>query len=250
MGSLSHERIEAHNRAQRRYFEENEKRRMRPSGSPYVERQVNELVRFAGLQAGERVLDVGCGMGRYTLPLAERGLVVEGLDLTPTLLDRLHEFAGDRFDVPLHAADVLEPPADLVDAFDAVVGFFTLHHLHDLDASFASMARLLKPGGRIAFLEPNPYNPLYYVQIAATPGQTWEGDGGLVRMRRSLVFAALAQAGLRGCRLERFGFFPPFVANVRAAGRVEQALERVRPLGPVLPFQLFGATRPDEPAEA
>jgi SAM-dependent methyltransferase len=250
VGALNAGRIEAHNEAQRRYFEENEKRRMRPSGSPYVERQVDELVRFAGLHPGERVLDVGCGMGRYTLPLAERGLRVEGLDLTPALLDRLRAFAGGRYDIPLHAVDVVDPPGELLGAFDAVVGFFTLHHLHDLDASFASMARLVAPGGRIAFLEPNPYNPLYYVQIAATPGQTWEGDGGLVRMRRSVVFGAMEKAGLRGFRLERFGFFPPFVANRPAARPVERALERVRPLGPVLPFQLFGAARPDEPAAA
>ena len=51
---------------------------MRPSPSFYVERQVDALVRFAELSEGERILDVGCGMGRYTFPLAERGLRVEG----------------------------------------------------------------------------------------------------------------------------------------------------------------------------
>ena len=116
---------------------------MVPSGSPYLRRHTDALVGYAGLQPGERVLEVGCGMGRYTLLLAERGIAVEGLDLSPVLLERLRAFDGGRFDVPLHVADVIEPPADLLGRFDAVVGFFTLHHLHDLGVSFRAMARLL-----------------------------------------------------------------------------------------------------------
>src|SRR5215207_7888239 len=124
--------IEEHNRAQIEYFEHAGKRAMRPTSSRYVERQVDELVRFADLVEGERVLDVGCGMGRYTFQLAERGLRVEGLDLSQTLLDRLDGFNAGRYEIPLHRADVIDLADALHGQFDAVVGFFTLHHLHDL----------------------------------------------------------------------------------------------------------------------
>jgi SAM-dependent methyltransferase len=231
-----------HNRAQRRYYETQEKPGMVPTGSAYLRRHVDELVRFAALEPGERVLEVGCGMGRYTVLLAERGVAVEGLDLSPVLLDRLRAFDGGRYEIPLHAADVVDPPAELLGRFDAVVGLFALHHLHDVEASFRAMIRLLTPAGRIAFLEPNPYNPLYYVQLAVTPGMTWEGDRGMLRMRRSVLFPAMSAAGLGRLSLRRFGFFPPFAANTRRGRRAEAALERVRPLRPVLPFQLFGGT--------
>jgi SAM-dependent methyltransferase len=234
---------EAHNETQRRYYATAEKRGMQPSGSPYLRRHVEELVRFAGLEPGQRVLEVGCGMGRYTLLLAERGIRVEGIDLSEPLLDRLRVFDGGRFDIPLYAGDVLDPPAAL-GTFDAVVGFFTLHHIHDLPATYRAMARLVAPGGPVAFLEPNPWNPLYYVQIAVTREMTWEGDRGMVGMRRSQVFPAMASAGLVRLRLERFGFFPPFAANAPWGARVEGVLERRRALGPVLPFQLFGGIRP------
>jgi SAM-dependent methyltransferase len=237
------DRLERHNVSQRCYFEERKLPRMVPTGSPYLRRHVDELVRFAGLRPPERVLEVGCGMGRYTLLLAERGFAVEGLDLSPVLLERLRSYDGGRLEIPLHVADVANPPAGLLGRFDAVVGFFTLHHLHDLRASFASIARLARPGGRIAFLEPNPLNPLYYVQIAVTPGMTWQGDGGIVRMRPSFVSTAMKAAGLRDLRLARFGFFPPFVANARWAGRLETHIERIRVLHPLLPFQLFGGER-------
>ncbi len=233
-----------HNELQRRYYATAEKRGMQPSGSPYLRRHADELVRFAGLEPGQRVLEVGCGMGRYTLLLAERGIRVEGIDLSAPLLARLDAFNGGRFDIPLHAGDVLDPPEDL-GAFDAVVGFFTLHHIHDLPATLAAMAALVEPGGPVAFLEPNPWNPLYYVQIAVKREMTWKGDRGMLEMRRSQVFPALQAAGLADLRLERFGFLPPFAANRPFGARVEGVLERRRVLGPVLPFQLFGGVRPN-----
>jgi SAM-dependent methyltransferase len=231
--------VEKHNRAQIEYFERAGKEAMRPAASPYVDRQVDELVRFAGLAAGERVLDVGCGMGRYTLPLAERGMKVEGLDLSRALLDQLDAFNGGRYDIPLHCADVLDSPPGLEESFDAVVGFFTLHHLHDLASSFRAMARLVKPGGRIVFLEPNPLNPLYYIQLVVSPGMSWAGDKGILKMRPGTVFRAMELGGLGNCSLARFGFFPPFVVNRRWGSPLERLLERFPLWRPSLPFQLF-----------
>jgi SAM-dependent methyltransferase len=243
MRKLTPELREAHNETQRRYFANAEKSGMRPTGTPYLHRQLDELVRFARLEPGQRVLEVGCGMGRYTLLLAERGIRVEGIDLSAPLLDRLRAFNDGRFEIPLYTGDVLDPPEPL-GVFDAVVGFFTLHHVHDLPATYRAMAGLVAPGGPVAFLEPNPWNPLYYVQIAVKREMTWEGDRGLLEMRRSTVFPAMASAGLADLRLERFGFFPPFAANAAWGPRVERVLERRRVFGPVLPFQLFGGVRP------
>ena len=233
-----------HNRRQRSYFERGEKRTMVPRDTPYLRRHVDELVRFGGLRRGDRVLEVGCGMGRYTIPLAERGLAVEGLDLTQFLLDRLRAYDAGRHSIPLHCLDILEAPDALGGGYDAVVALFTLHHLHDLERSLAAIGALLRPGGRAVFLEPNPYNPLYYVQIAATPGMTWEGDGGIVRMRPERIRSAAEAAGLGGFRHERFGFLPPFAVNRPWGSRLERGLERATPLRPLRAFQLFRADRP------
>jgi SAM-dependent methyltransferase len=240
--SMTRERLEAHNQQQIDYFVPDTKRTMLPTATPYVLRQVDELVRFAGIEANQRVLEVGCGMGRYSLPLMERGIEFEGLDLSARLLERLREYSGNHA-VKLHSCDVIDCPPAMNDTFDAVVGFFTLHHLHDLKLSFRAMARLLRPGGTIVFLEPNAYNPLYYLQILATPGMTWEGDGGIVKMRRSVIFEAMSEAGLINPALHRFGFFPPFLANTPAGARTERVLEAFPAWRPMLPFQLFRAQR-------
>jgi SAM-dependent methyltransferase len=232
-----------HNETQRRYFEARVKRTMVPRDSPYLNRHVDELLRFGDIRPGERVLEVGCGMGRYTLLLARRGLRVEGLDLSPVLLQRLETVSGGRAPFALHCADVAQAPAHLHGAFDAVVGFFVLHHVHDLGRCLAAARRLVRRGGRLVFLEPNPWNPLYYVQIAVTPGMTWAGDGGLLRMRRAVLPTAMAAAGLAGFEMRRFGFFPPALANRRPGRAVERALERLPLWRPLLPFQLFRAVR-------
>jgi SAM-dependent methyltransferase len=235
----THLDIERHNEAQLEYFERAGKRAMRPSATPYVRRQVDQLVRFGELSEGERVLEVGCGMGRYTFDLAGRGLQVEGLDLSEELLRRFRAFDDGRYDIALHCADILAPPPGLEGRFDAVVGFFTLHHLHDLPASFRAMGGLLRPGGRIVFLEPNPLNVLYYIQMLAVPGMSWQGDKGILRMRPQIVFGAMADAGLTAVSLRRFGFFPSFVTNRRFGARAEDALQAVPLWRRFLPFQLF-----------
>jgi 2-polyprenyl-3-methyl-5-hydroxy-6-metoxy-1,4-benzoquinol methylase len=219
---------------------------MQPTDTHYVRRQADRLVAFGGLSPGDRVLDVGCGMGRYTFALADLGLLVEGLDLSETLLQRFRQFDAGRYDIPLHQGDILDPPSGLRGPFDAIVGFFTLHHLHDVTGCLTAMRSLAKPGGCIVFLEPNPLNALYYIQMAVVPGMSWSGEKGILNMREEKIFAAMRIAGLGDVSAERFGFLPPFVVNRSFGPRAEDVLERL-PWQRFLAFQLL---RGDAPLEA
>ena len=232
-----------HNSTQIRYYQRTNLPRMVPIASPYLLRHVDEMIRFGRLESDQRILEVGCGMGRYTLLLAERGFRIEGLDLIPKLLESLKESAAGRYDIPLYCADVASPAPELLEQFDALLVTFALHHMHDLSKCVSGMARMLKPGGRMVFLEPNAFNILYYIQIAVSPGITWEGDKGVMNMRRGPVFEAMRTAGLTELKLERFGFFPPFLTNRRLGQRLESVLERFPLWRWALPFQLFGGTR-------
>lgn len=110
-----------------------------------------ELVRFAGVRAGSRVLDVGCGTGVVALTAARRGAHVTGADLTPELLERAREnaeIAG--FEVDFHESDVEALPFDDV-SFDIVLSQFGHMFGPRPDVTVAEMLRVLKPGGTIAF---------------------------------------------------------------------------------------------------
>ncbi len=240
MKSLSQlEFYQEHNRHQQEYFSQTTKPTMIPTDSLYLRRQVAEMLRVANLVTGERVLEVGCGMGRYTFLLAHTGIQIEGMDLTPALLDKLRATDGGRYNIPLHCADVLEYPPDLKNRFDAVIGFFTLHHLHNIPACYRAMEQMVKPGGRIVFLEPNPYNPLYYLQILFTARMTFRGERGIFNMRKSFIFNAMQAAGLSKLEVVQFGFFPPVIVNHPDGAKLEAVLERVSFWRPLLPFQLF-----------
>jgi SAM-dependent methyltransferase len=234
---------EAYNRFQRAYCEGPVSRTITPRESRHVVRQLNEVLRVAALTTDDRVLEVGCGMGRFTLKLAERGINVEGLDLSPVLLDRLRASAGERLNIRLHCSDVLAPPPALHDSFDVVLAFLVLHHLRDVGDAIAAMALMLKPGGRLIILDANGYNPLFYLQIVLMRGITWQGDKGMMQMRPRIVRDAMLKAGLHESAVTRFGFLPAFVTDRAWGSRLDAALERL-PLPDVLhAFQIFSARR-------
>ena len=237
---------EAHNRAQVDYYGRTEHPSMLPhSTSGYVDAQIAKALAAADVDDAARVLEIGAGMGRYTVRLAEMlGDRLEALELSPGMLADLAVAAPSMQAGHLHCADASDPPEVLLGRFDVVLGFFMLHHVHDLAAVLEGASRCLKPGGRVVFVEPNPLNVLYYVQMAVVPGMTFAGDRGIVRMRPRILAEAANEAGLMGFGYERFGFWPPFVRNTAFGAASERALERVPFLRPVLPFQLFFAEKP------
>jgi SAM-dependent methyltransferase len=238
----------AHNEYQRRYYEARESAAIAPRDARDVRRHLEELLGAACLPRGARVLEVGAGLGRFTALLMAEGLDVVASDLSPVLLARLRQSAGRSLDVL--EGDVATLPERTTERFSGALGFFVLHHLFDLDAAFRALAHILHPGAPVAFCEPNGWNPLFYAQIAVTPGMTWKGDGGIRHMRPSVVLSAMRHAGLEDARCGRYGFLPPALARHAAGAAFERALERVRGLEPLRAFQVFSARTPAAPGAA
>lgn len=231
-----------HNENQISYYGDTYHPNMQPHKSTgYVDNHIARVLEAAGVGRASQVLEIGAGLGRYTLPMAQRLDGLEVLELSPGMLADLSARAPESLRARMYCADASDPPDELLGRFDAVVGYFMLHHVHDLPAVFSGVARCLRPGGRAVFIEPNPINPLYYFQIAVTPGMTWAGDRGIVKMRPVPIANALAGAGLTDFWCARFGFWPPVVRNTAVGASTERVLERVEPLRPALPFQLFVA---------
>lgn len=109
------------------------------------------LVAFAGVQAGQRVLDVGCGTGVVAITARRRGAQVTGLDLTPELLQRARENAAVAdADVEWHEGDAESLPFG-DGAFDVVLSQFGHMFAPRPEVATREMLRVLKRGGLIAF---------------------------------------------------------------------------------------------------
>lgn len=228
-----------HNQKQIEYFSNRPLPRMTAapgSPSPYVSRQVEAVIAAGGLRSGDRIIDVGCGPGKYTVALSAAGLDVEGLDLTPRLIGELQ---GSAPHLSAHVGDLMDPPDHLRGQFDGVTGFFVLHHIIDPAAAFAGTAALLRPGGRAVFCEPNPLFAGYYAQIFLTPGMTWAGDRGITRMRPRRLRDHAAEAGFASFDFHRFGALPPALANRPGFARAERAMEAVPGWSWGRAFQIF-----------
>ncbi len=233
-----------HNQEVIEYYDNKVKKTMTPTGNLYTQHHLDEFLRVTGIKPGNRVLDVGCGMGRYTIPLARRGVKIEGLDISPFLLERLKEYNHEGPEIPLYCMDVIDYQVPHDRLYDAVVGFFVLHHMHNLPDCFSAMAKLVKPGGKVVFLEPNAFNILYYFQIMINPRMTWKGDGGMAKMRPGIIFPAMKAGGLTSLSLHRFGFFPPFIANRTWGMRLEKQLEKFPLWRSLLPAAIFCGKKP------
>ena len=239
----------AHNQLQRTYYESRkveENHRLAVEETPYISNHLDQVIARAGLTQDEAILDIGCGMGKYTIPLAERGYNVEGLELSPRLLETLQAEASGRTEIETHLGDILDPDASLLGRFDRIVGFFVLHHLIDIPAAYKSAAGMLKPGGRIAILEPNPLCPLYYLQITFTPTMSWAAEKGILSLKPRQTKQALAEAGFEDIYLHRFGILPPFLRNRKFGAQVEAVFDHIGLLRPMAAFQLITAWLPSE----
>jgi ubiquinone/menaquinone biosynthesis C-methylase UbiE len=99
---------------------------------------------------GRRVLDVGCGKGRFARVFKETDPEAEiwGLDISEEMLRHvpagIHTRAGSMTDLPFEAA-----------FFDCAYATESLEHAVEIDRAVSEICRVVKPGGRIAIIDKN-----------------------------------------------------------------------------------------------
>ena len=113
----------------------------------------NHLVDSAQVQAGERVLDVATGTGVTAITARMKGAKVTGMDITPELLQeaKAHEELAGQEGIDWREGDAEDLPFE-DESFDVVLSSFGHLFAPRPDVTMDEMLRVLRPGGRIAFV--------------------------------------------------------------------------------------------------
>ncbi|MEU2117550.1 methyltransferase domain-containing protein [Streptomyces sp. NPDC016459] len=160
-----------------------------PDDGPAYAAAVAEI----GLRPGDAVLDAGCGTGRALPPLraavGPSGTVL-GADLTPEMLEEAVRSGrdGKGGTATLLLADVGRLPVR-DGALDAVFGAGLISHLAEPAADLRELARVVRPGGRLAL-----FHPIGRAALAARHGRRITPDDLRAEPR---LRAVLAEAGWR-----------------------------------------------------
>lgn len=111
---------------------------------------VQVLLRFFDPIGTNRILDVGCGKGRYARVLLEQNPAarITGLDVSEQMLHSVPAGVGriSAFMTELPFAD---------ESFDGVYATESLEHAVDIERAIGEMCRILRPGGKLAIIDKN-----------------------------------------------------------------------------------------------
>jgi len=135
---------------------------------------VQLLLEYFGDLNGKRVLDVGCGKGRFARVLAERypRASLVGFDLAEAMLRHLPAGVG----ACAGSMTALPFPAG---AFDCVYATESLEHAVEIDVAVAEVCRVVRPGGRIAIIDKNAQQ---WGRLKTPDWEKWFGRKELERL--------------------------------------------------------------------
>jgi 2-polyprenyl-3-methyl-5-hydroxy-6-metoxy-1,4-benzoquinol methylase len=118
----------------------------------FLAKSKEKLLQDTGMKAawfkGKRILDAGCGGGRWTYALLQLGAKVTAIDYADGAVERTRKVCkrfGKRLVV--RRADILSPDLLKGSDFDMVFSWGVLHHTGNTRKAFGNIARLVKPGG-------------------------------------------------------------------------------------------------------
>lgn len=197
----------------------------------YREVLLPALLSLTGEVPGREVCDLACGQGFISRELAQRGARVTGVDISEKLLDLAREYEARE---PLGIRYVLDDAqhgAALSDAtFDGAICSMALMPIPDLAATFATVRRILRPGGWFVFAITHP--------CFQTPRARWARmeDGAITRQVgdyfNERFWYAENSSGVRGQVGEYHRTLSTYLNTLIAAGLRLDRLEEPAATGP------------------
>ena len=213
-----------------------------PAGRVRADRRARLFISCGRITPGARALELGCGTGEFTRRVASAGSFLIALDLSAELLAKARSKGGTAAQFVRGNAENLPFPDG---TFDVVYGCSTLHHL-DVEAALREVRRVLRPGGRLVFSEPNLLNPQVLLMFKCEALKPYFGiSPDEMAFTRRAVTRQLRRLGFTRFSVRYFDFLHPSIPAALLSFMVPLAecLERVPVLRAISGSMLIHAER-------
>ena len=210
-----------------------------PAGKRRADRRAQYFIDLANIKSGDKVLEIGCGTGLFTRKFyAATKATIVAIDISEDLLTEARKLLPE---VTFKSDDAMHMSFQNAE-FDVVFGSSVLHHL-EFDSSLKEIYRVLKPGGRMIFAEPNMINPQIFIQKNIPIIKKWLGDSpdetAIIRWTFSKLMTRL---GFKKVKIFPYDFLhpivpKPFISTVEVIGKVIEQTPIIREIaGSVIIF--------------
>jgi ubiquinone/menaquinone biosynthesis C-methylase UbiE len=220
-----------------------------PGGQRWADRQATQdivlapvadiLIDRARIEAGERIVDVGCGAGATTMAFAQKvgpaGHVL-GIDISAPMLARAKQLVPPGLRIDFALADATVHPFEPA-SFDLLASRFGVMFFAEPALSFANLHRALRPSGRLAFAcwrDPRE-NPFFMAPLQAVykhaprlPQLGPEDPGPFSFASEARVQRILSEAGFSGIAMEPCDL----VLDIAVGRGLDAAVEGALEIGP------------------
>ena len=169
-----------------------------------------QTAKLAEIQAGDRVLDVGCGTGDLTIAAKAKagssGLVV-GIDPAPEMIASAHQKAAQQGIEIDFRVGVIEALPFAEGSFDVVVSSLMMHHLPNAlkTQGLAEIQRVLRPNGHLLIVDfktPTTFFNKTFLKILFHGGL----QGGLTEISRQVESAGFHNVAMGNLNLPHVGY--------------------------------------------
>ncbi|MBI2996309.1 MAG: class I SAM-dependent methyltransferase [Candidatus Melainabacteria bacterium] len=177
-----------------------------------IKRRVELVQDLLNLKSDNIILECGCGSGDFTSGISEiinEKTILYAIDISEAQINLAKRYLN-KPNVSFLSVSIsnLQFKDNL---FDFIIGNSILHHLN-LDLALKEIKRVLKPGGKILFFEPNMANPQVWLSLNIKPLRKWyQASPDETAFWRWNIKKKVISLGFRNVSAEPFDFMHPLV---------------------------------------
>jgi ubiquinone/menaquinone biosynthesis C-methylase UbiE len=172
-----------------------------------TDKRCDKIINIAGIKADWNLLEIGCGTGEYAGVISKKtGAKIIGNDINPDFIAAAVKNKNENLDFIVGDATALDFNSQ---RFDLIYGNGILHHIVNRDKLFSGFAGLLKPDGKIAFIEPNIFNPAVMLIFSRFFKRFFHLDPDEAAFLRSRIRKELESAGFKNVLVKPIDFILP-----------------------------------------